>query len=187
MRPPNIVLIVADDLGWNDISFHGGGVAGGTVPTPNIDSIAAEGVSFSNGYAANATCAPSRAAMLSGCYSTRFGVEFTPTPAAMAQLVPRLTSPVDRIREPILLDAGESVGYTRMGMPSSEITIAEVLASRCCHTMHIGKWHLGTENGMAPLDQGFKESLLMESGLYLPVDHPEVVNSQQAFDPIGVA
>ncbi len=44
-RPPNIVLILADDLGWNDLTFQGGGVAGGTVPTPRIDSIAADGVS----------------------------------------------------------------------------------------------------------------------------------------------
>ncbi|MDP7572280.1 MAG: sulfatase-like hydrolase/transferase, partial [Myxococcota bacterium] len=56
-RPPNIVLILADDLGWNDLTFGGGGVAGGTVPTPHIDSIAAEGVNFTNGYAANGTCA----------------------------------------------------------------------------------------------------------------------------------
>ena len=69
-RPPNIVLILADDLGWNDLTFNGGGVAGGTVPTPNIDSIAQQGVSFSNGYAANGTCAPSRAALLSGRYGT---------------------------------------------------------------------------------------------------------------------
>ena len=62
-RPPNIVLILADDLGWNDLTFGGGGVAGGTVPTPRIDSIAAEGASFVNGYAANGTCAPSRAAL----------------------------------------------------------------------------------------------------------------------------
>ena len=65
-RPPNIVLILADDLGWNDLTFRGGGVAGGSVPTPNIDSLAAEGVTFSNGYAANGTCAPSRALTLSG-------------------------------------------------------------------------------------------------------------------------
>jgi hypothetical protein len=48
-RPPSIVLILADDLGWNDLTFGGGGVAGGTVPTPHIDSIAAEGVNFTNG------------------------------------------------------------------------------------------------------------------------------------------
>ena len=80
-EPPNLVLIVADDLGWNDLTYHGGGVAQGTVATPNIDALAAEGVSFSNGYAGNATCAPSRAALLSGRYGTRFGFEFTPKQA----------------------------------------------------------------------------------------------------------
>jgi hypothetical protein len=63
-RPPNVVLILADDLGWNDLRFAGGGVADGSVPTPHIDSIAAAGVTFTRGYAANATCAPSRAALL---------------------------------------------------------------------------------------------------------------------------
>ena len=58
-RPPNVVLVLADDLGWNDLTFGGGGIADGTVPRPKIDSIAAEGVNFSNGYAASATCAPS--------------------------------------------------------------------------------------------------------------------------------
>ena len=77
---PNIVLIVADDLGWNDLTLNGGGVAGGSVPTPNIDLLGKEGVIFLNGYAANATCAPSRAALLSGRYPTRYGFEFTPTP-----------------------------------------------------------------------------------------------------------
>ena len=86
-RPPNVVLILADDLGWNDLTFGGGGVAGGTVPTPHMDSIAAEGVNFTQGYAANATCAPSRAALMTGRYGTRFGFEFTPTPPGMMQLV----------------------------------------------------------------------------------------------------
>jgi len=49
-QPPNIVLIVVDDLGFNDITFYGGGIAGGSVPTPNIDSIASQGIHFPNGY-----------------------------------------------------------------------------------------------------------------------------------------
>jgi len=66
-RPPNVVLIVADDLGINDITVAGAGsgVAGGLVPTPNIDAIAHQGVEFTQGYAANATCSPSRAAQAS--------------------------------------------------------------------------------------------------------------------------
>ena len=79
-RPPNVVFILADDLGFNDITFNGGGVVG--VPTPNIDSIGRGGVDFVNGYAGNATCAPSRAALMTGRYPTRFGFEFTPAPVA---------------------------------------------------------------------------------------------------------
>jgi uncharacterized sulfatase len=183
-RPPNIVLILADDLGWNDLTFGGGGVAGGTVPTPHIDSIAAEGANFTNGYAANGTCAPSRAALMSGRYGTRFGFEFTPTPPGMMQIVPKLGASNARLRETIIYDEAEQVPYENMGMPASEITIAERLAGRGYHTAHIGKWHLGLANGMAPHDQGFDESLLMASGLYLPEDHPDVVNSKQDFDPI---
>ena len=184
-RPPNIVWILADDLGWNDLTFGGGGVAGGTVPTPRIDSIAAEGANFVNGYAANGTCAPSRAALLSGRYGTRFGFEFTPTPPGMGTLVGMMSGESgQRLRPPIPGEGGPSVGYDDMGMPPSEITIAELLRARGYHTVHIGKWHLGRANGMAPLDQGFDESLLMMSGLYLPEDDPGVVNAKQDFDPI---
>ena len=70
-RPPNIILIVADDLGFNDITYYGGGIANGTVPTPNIDAIAADGIHFTNGYAGNGTCAPSRAALLTGRFAPR--------------------------------------------------------------------------------------------------------------------
>ena len=184
-RPPNIVLILADDLGWNDLTFNGGGVAGGSVPTPHIDSIAADGVAFTNGYAANATCAPSRAALLSGRYATRFGFEFTPTPPGMMQLIPWLAGTSrERLRSPIVRSDVERVAYDDMGMPSSEITLAETLAAAGYHTVHIGKWHLGRSAGMAPNDQGFAESLLMASGLYLPEDDPDVVNAKQDFDSI---
>jgi uncharacterized sulfatase len=183
-RPPNVVLILADDLGWNDLTFNGGGVAGGSVPTPHIDSIAAEGVSFTNGYAANGTCAPSRAALMSGRYGTRFGFEFTPTPAGMMQLASFLGTSRDRLRENISYKDAERIDYEDMGMPASEITLAELLAGQGYHTAHIGKWHLGRSRGMAPHDQGFDESLLMASGLYLPEDDPDVVNSKQDFDPI---
>lgn len=182
-RPPNIVLILADDLGWNDITFNGG-VAGGTVPTPHIDSIAQQGVNFRNGYAANGTCAPSRAAIMSGRYGTRFGFEYTPTPPGMMQLGTLAPPDVGRLRYSIAYPDAESVPYQDMGMPASEITLAELLGDQGYHNVHIGKWHLGLSNGMAPQDQGFDESLLMASGLYLPEDDPQVVNAKQAFDPI---
>ena len=183
-RPPNIVVILADDLGWNDVTVGGGGVAGGAVPTPHIDSIARDGVRFTAGYSANATCAPSRAALLSGRYGTRFGFEFTPTPPGMSTVVTHLTNRMPgRLRPAIRNDAAE-MPFDAMGMPASEITLAELLKQADYHTVHIGKWHLGGENGMAAHEQGFDESLLMANGLYLPADDPDVVNSTQDFDPI---
>ncbi len=183
-RPPNIVVILADDLGWNDLSWLGGGVAGGTVPTPSIDSLAQEGVHFANGYAANGTCAPSRAALMTGRYGTRFGFEFTPTPPGFTTLVPLLGDRQGRLREPVVDASAPSIPFADMGMPASEITLAELLRPAGYHSVHIGKWHLGLSGGMAPHDQGFDESLLMASGFYLPEDHPRVVNSKQDFDGI---
>ena len=184
-RPPNIVVILADDLGWNDLSWLGGGVAEGSVPTPHIDSLAQDGVQFANGYAANGTCAPSRAALMTGRYGTRFGFEFTPTPPAFSTLVPQLadTNP-GTLRRNIVRDVGPSIPYAEMGVPASEITLAELLKPAGYHNVHIGKWHLGLSGGMEPRAQGFDESLLMASGLYLPEDHPDVVNSKQDFDGI---
>jgi uncharacterized sulfatase len=144
-RPPNIVLILADDLGWNDLTVNGGGVSGGTVPTPHIDSIAQQGVQFINGYAANGTCAPSRAALMSGRYGTRFGFEFTPTPPGMMELTAVMPRPEGRLRESISQPGARGIPYEEMGMPGSEITIAELLRDEGYHTVHIGKWHLGLE------------------------------------------
>lgn len=181
-RKPNIVLIVADDLGWNDLTFNGGGVAGGSVPTPSIDSIAADGVSFTNGYAGQGTCAPSRAMMMTGRYASRFGFEFTPTPAGMSTALGMMTAG----REPrsIPYEDPRTIPYDQMGLPASEITIAELLKDHGYYTAHIGKWHLGRENGSAPHDQGFDQSLLMHSGLYGEEDDPEIVNSKLDYDPI---
>ncbi|MBM4337291.1 MAG: sulfatase [Deltaproteobacteria bacterium] len=184
LRPPNIVVILADDLGWNDLTLNGGGVAGGSVPTPNIDSLAKEGVNFTGGYAANATCAPSRAAILSGRYGTRFGFEFTPTPPGMSSIVPRIANRMPGRIRPVVVNEGEQLPFDSLGMPASEITIAELLKQADYHTVHIGKWHVGGENGMAAEEQGFDESLLMRSGPYRGEDDPGVVNSKQDFDPI---
>jgi uncharacterized sulfatase len=161
-------------------------VAGGSVPTPNIDSIARDGVSFTRGYAAHGTCAPSRAAILSGRYGTRFGFEFTPTPSGMSSVVGRIADNMPGRLRKVYRPPGdfEEIPFEDMGMPPSEITLAELLKQADYRTLHIGKWHLGRSNGMAPEDQGFDESLLMASGLYLPEDDPNVVNSKQDFDPI---
>lgn len=186
-RPPNIVFILVDDLGINDLSTFGGGVAGGAIPTPNIDALAREGALFAQAYSGSATCAPSRAMLMTGRYPTRSGFEFTPTPDGMAPV----TNMVRRDIRPDLPDGPDhgdasstKPAYATLGLPSSEVTIAETLKERGYHTVHIGKWHLGRAPGSAPNDQGFDESLLMDSGLFLPEDHPDVVNARIDFDPI---
>jgi uncharacterized sulfatase len=185
-RPPNVVLIVADDLGWNDVSLHGGGVGGGQVKTPNIDAIAQQGVHFTNGYSGAASCAPSRAALMSGRYGTRFGFEFTPVLPRMAPIIVSLDRKrADRLRHASYTpSATPAPSFAEMGMPAEEVTLAETLAKAGYHTGHIGKWHLGGTNGMGPWQQGFAESLEMASQLYLPVDDPGVVNAPQPNDPI---
>ena len=172
-RPPNIILIVADDLGYNDISTFGGGVADGRIQTPNIDRLAAAGAVFTQSYSGAGTCAPSRAMLMTGRYPTRTGFEFTPTPSGMGAMVSRIAAGMDSGLPPILYDAEadrDKPPYELQGLPPEEVTVAEVLRERGYHTVHIGKWHLGRRNGMAPHEQGFHESLLMASGLYLPED-----------------
>lgn len=185
-RPPNIVFILADDLGINDLSYFGGGVAGGLVPTPNIDSIAKDGAFFRNAYSGTAACAPSRAMLMTGRYGTRTGFEFTPTPAGMSRILPLFfndgTRPHEMIADPSAVE--NQLPYAQQGLPGSEITIAELLKDAGYHSMHIGKWHLGNTKEFMPLSQGFDESVMMESGLYLPENDPQAVNAKLPFDPI---
>ncbi|MEQ8557510.1 MAG: sulfatase [Henriciella sp.] len=187
VRPPNVVFILADDLGFNDISTFGGGVANGAVQTPNIDRLARQGVIFTNAYSGTASCAPSRAMLMTGRYPTRTGFEFTPTPDGMGRIIsmfaedqPNGMPPIDWNRE-----ASEaSPPFQEQGLPGAEVTMAEVLKEAGYHTVHIGKWHLGRGEEFGPNAQGFDESLLMASGLYLPEDDPDVVNAKVDFDPI---
>src|SRR5258705_11820279 len=149
-RPPNVVVIVADDLGYNDLGFGGGGVANGAVPTPNIDSVAREGVEFTHGYAGNATCAPSRAAIMTGRFPTRFGFEFTPAPKAFMKLVAHFNA--GSKRPPVYFEEREKDGppIEQEGLPPAEITIAEELKTRGYRTLGLGKWHLGDTPAMRP-------------------------------------
>lgn len=185
-RAPNIILILADDLGFNDISLYNGGAGDGSLKTPGIDQIAEQGITFTNGYAANAICAPSRASMLTGRYSTRFGFEFTPI-FKLGPTIMQWMQDQDDPALPILIDhkkAQELPDMAMLGMPSEEITIAEVLQQANYYTAHIGKWHLGAAKGMRPEDQGFDDSLYMAGTLYLPEDHKDVVNAKRSTDSV---
>ncbi|HEV2170828.1 MAG TPA: sulfatase-like hydrolase/transferase, partial [Candidatus Binatus sp.] len=184
-RPPNVIVILADDLGFNDITVNGGGVADGAVPTPHIDAIAREGVSFAQGYAGDATCAPSRAAIMTGRYATRFGFEFTPAPVAFERLI----SLYDYgLHKPIF--HSELVSHepplAQEAVPTSEIMIGQLLKPRGYHTIFLGKWHLGETDATRPDKRGFDETLgfLAGASMYMRADDPNVENSVQDFDPI---
>ena len=140
-RPPNIVFILADDLGYNDISTFGGGVAGGAVKTPNIDRLARQGAIFTNAYSGTASCAPSRAMLMTGRYPTRTGFEFTPTPDNMGRILSLISQDHPSGLPPVEWnqDAAEaSPPFSEQGLPGSEVTMAEVLKDAGYHTAMFG-------------------------------------------------
>src|SRR5438874_10660547 len=94
--PPNIVLILADDLGYGDVGFNGCP----DIPTPNIDSVAANGVLCTNGYATHPYCRPSRAAIITGRYQQRYGYDCGPE---TDNDNPRLGLPLNELTLPQLL------------------------------------------------------------------------------------
>ena len=187
-RRPNIVLIVVDDLGYADLTAQGPGLAEGRVPTPSIDSLAQRGVTFAAGYSANATCAPSRAAIMTGRYPTRSGYEFTPTAPRFMKIVtsarlgdqPQGRSLYFAERE------NEQLPFEQMGLPTSEVTLGQVLQGAGYHTVHIGKWHLGETEEFRAHARGFDESLSLQYGasMYLPEDDPRVVNASSDLNPV---
>ncbi len=187
VKPPNVILIVVDDLGYNDITLNGGGLAKGSVPTPHINSLALQGANFETSYSGNATCAPSRAAMMTGRYPTRFGFEFTPTPKQFMKVIGHYKGP-NQLHDPIYHADREKdlIPYETMGLPRSEITMAKLLKGQGYRTLHVGKWHLGDAPQFRTYEHGFEESLSFPhaSSLYLPENDPNVVNAQQSFDII---
>lgn len=184
-RPPNVILIVVDDLGYNDLTLRGG-FADGRVPTPNIDRLARRGVDFVTAYSGSPTCAPSRAALMTGRNPTRFGFEFTPTGKQFMKVVTQSRPAHATLHGPLYFaDREAKVPHVDdMGLPSDEITIAEVLKQSGYHTVHIGKWHLGDAPRFRAHARGFVESLSLKYGasMYLPPDDPRVVNAPSEAD-----
>jgi arylsulfatase A len=120
-RPPNIVHIVGDDVGYDDLSCYGAP----KVRTPNLDKLAAEGMKFTNFYAPAPTCTPTRAALMTGCYAQRVGMQ-------------RVLFPNDRV-----------------GLNADEVTVGELLKQQGYATACIGKWHLGHLPQHQPTRHGF--------------------------------
>ena len=124
-RPPNIVLVFMDDMGYGDVRCFG---ATG-YETPAIDSLAADGMKLTDFYVPQAVCSASRAALLTGCYSERVGIQ------------------------------GALMPWDTVGLGPGEETIADVLRKRGYATACVGKWHLGHDRRHLPLQHGFDEYL----------------------------
>ncbi|MCX7887107.1 MAG: sulfatase-like hydrolase/transferase [Verrucomicrobiae bacterium] len=124
-RKPNIIIFLADDLGYAELGCQGCT----DIPTPHIDSIANNGVRFTDGYATHHVCAPSRAGLMSGKYQHRFGFEHNSGP--------------------------ERYAAPNFGLPRSVPTLAEKLKAAGYATCMIGKWHLGFKEGLRPWERGF--------------------------------
>ncbi len=183
---PNIIVVLVDDLGFNQISSYGGGMSNGNFKTPNIDNLAKDGVLCTNGYSSSPICSPSRASLLTGRFPTRFGYEFTPTTSSMMKAI-SLFSKKNEVADGVYYDKREEniIDIEQMGLPQSEKTIAEMLKPEGYHNIHIGKWHLGHANDFLPRKHGFDESLRIDQGsLFLPEDDKNVINAKLNFDPI---
>ena len=139
-RAPNIVLIVSDDMGYADIGVHGSK----EIPTPNIDSLAASGIRFTDAYVTGPYCSPTRAGLLTGRYPQRFGHEFN------------------------IPEAGANM---ELGLPVTERTLADRLREVGYRTAIYGKWHLGAAEKFHPLSRGFDEfyGFLGGSHSYMPM------------------
>ncbi|MBX3437266.1 MAG: sulfatase-like hydrolase/transferase [Planctomycetaceae bacterium] len=137
---PNIIILLADDLGYGELGCQGNS----EIPTPSIDSIAQDGIRLTAGYVTAPNCSPSRAGLLTGRFPTRFGHEFNPTGAK-----------------------NEDPAF---GLPLSQRTIADALQGAGYITGLIGKWHLGGTAAYHPYRRGFDEffGFLHEGHYYVP-------------------
>ncbi len=145
-RKPNVVLINVDDLGWTDLSCQGSAY----FETPNIDRLAAQGIRFTDGYAACAVCSPTRASIMTGRYPSRVGITDWIRADFQSEGTPT-ENPTEYVGEP---DKQLLTPPNPFWMEHDEVTIAEMLESEGYTSCHIGKWHLGYE-GYYPTDHGF--------------------------------
>ncbi len=152
--PPNVIVVLVDDLGWMDLGCQGSDF----YQTPNIDRLAASGMRFTDGYASCAVCSPTRAALMTGRSPARLGI--TDWIRAEFQLSNRQWPNIrDRFgyHRPSASDRPLLTPVNELQLSHREITVAELLKPLGYTSAYIGKWHLGGR-GHLPTDQGFDEN-----------------------------
>jgi arylsulfatase A-like enzyme len=178
---PNVIIILADDLGYNDLSSYGG-----KTPTPHIDALGKEGVRFTQAYSTAPICSPSRAGLVTGRYQQRFGVEFlVGSFSHFAKLPPDSLAKTKRQLEQGGITFEEGVHYgqysaIRQGLPVEEETIAELFKKNGYKTALIGKWHLGEHEEFLPEARGFDYhyGFLGGQSIYASERDPKVVSKR---------
>ena len=144
-RKPNVLLILADDLGWSDTTLFG---TTQFYKTPNIERLAARGMTFTRAYSASPLCSPTRASILTGLNPARHGIT-SPSchlPTVNLTATPRTSGPPES-KATVLTSVSR--------LDTKYYTIAEILRDNGYETGHFGKWHLGAEP-YSPLQHGFE-------------------------------
>jgi len=173
-KAPNIILIVADDLGYSDLSSYGNKL----IQTPNIDALGREGIRFTQAYVTSPICGPSRIGLLTGRYQQRFGDEFMPydhyEPAFMKNLRSHYGSLKKSIPGLKTMKPDFFVNREKFndGLPATEMTIADLLKQKGYATGLIGKWNLGGGTNYYPDQHGYDYSYYFEGALTRYVDDP---------------
>ena len=177
---PNVILIVADDLGYNDISFNGNNL----IETKNIDQIAKNGINFTRAYASASVCAPSRAAFLTGNYQQRYGFEF----------LPDLFNYSPRVRKADFKRFGHQDNFkkwyendtpiNKRGLNPFVNTIGDYLKKMGYQTSVIGKWHMGTNSKFNATNFGFDfhYGISGAGSLYAPINQDNIIESRHTWD-----
>lgn len=144
-EPPNIVLVLIDDMGWSDLGCYGNQFH----ETPYIDRLAEQGVRFTDFYAACPVCSPTRASIQAGQYQARF---------SLTDFIPGHWRPFEKLVVP----------PNASHLPLEIETVAETLQSAGYQTGYYGKWHLGNNTDQGPSAQGYDEAIVTGGGHFAP-------------------
>lgn len=183
-KKPNFIWIVVDDLGYYDTNLYGDG----KVDVPNIQKLADEGVLFTEGFTTSPVCSPSRAGILTGRYNQRYGFEHQLHDRYLKNRMEYYGFKYfinNAIWKPIQRDSVPTQSFIdNIGLPLSEITVAELLKKQGYRTGLTGKWHVGKQKEQSPNAFGFDEfyGFFSSNSLYIPEGTEGFVDTKNPAD-----